>query len=232
MSTSKFTNPKERLRTYLENLKKVIKEALENFRGEEKAKDILNLAKTYVEDTEYFYNKEDYVTGLVTAAYAEGLLDALRILGYTDFKWLKRPRIRSVVVAGTFDLLHPGHIKFLEFASQYGKVTVIIARDENVEKFKNKKPILNEKERLSIVSAIKYVHEAILGRKEDIFSILTELKPDIIVLGPDQPIDENELKNYLKTQGIRAEVIRMSNRLASYSTSEIIRRVTSRYCNK
>lgn len=232
VSTIELTNPKERLRIYLENLRKVMNEALRNFKNGDKAKNILNLAKSYVDDTEYFYNKGDYITGLVTAAYAEGLLDALRILGYTEFKWLRKPRTKNVVVAGTFDILHPGHIKFLEFASRHGKVTVIIARDENVKKFKNKEPILNENERLNIISAIKYVHKAVLGRKGDIFSILTQLRPDIIVLGPDQPVDENKLKAYLNNQGIKAEVIKMPNRLANYSTSEIIKRITSKYCNR
>ncbi len=225
---SSHDSAKTRLSNYIEGVKKAYAEAVKNFRGNGKAREILDLAKTYIDDTVYYYEIGDYITGLVTVAYAEGLLDALRILGYTDFEWLRKERPKKVVVAGTFDIIHPGHIEFLKFASRYGKVTVIVARDANVQRFKGKKPVMSEEERLKVISAIKYVDRAVLGKEsEDIFSILIELKPDIVVLGPDQNVNESKLKEYLQAHGLNVEVIRMRNRLPNYSSSEIVRRIKS-----
>ena len=228
MLMSSHGDARTRLSNYIEGIRKAYSEAVKNFRGDGKAREILDLAKTYIDDTIYYYEIGDHITGLVTVAYAEGLLDALRILGYTDFEWLRRKMPKRVVVAGTFDIIHPGHIEFLKFASKYGRVTVIVARDVNVMRFKGKRPIMNEEERLKVISAIRYVDRAVLGKEsEDIFSILLELKPDIVVLGPDQRVDESELRRYLQGHGLNVEVIRMRNRLPNYSTSEIVKRIKS-----
>ena len=57
----------------------------------------------------------------------------------------------KVMIAGTFDLLHTGHLSLISTASQMGEVYVIIARDSTVEKFKGQKPIMPEEQRMEII---------------------------------------------------------------------------------
>ncbi|MDT7892370.1 MAG: adenylyltransferase/cytidyltransferase family protein [Thermoproteota archaeon] len=135
---------------------------------------------------------------------------------------------KKVMVSGTFEILHPGHIHLFKEASKLGKVYVVVARDENVRRFKKREPIVNEKQRLEVVKSVKYVHRALLGNPgENIFEIIKKIKPDIILLGPDQNVDENKLKEFLKENSINAEVRRLPKRIDKdlYDTSKIIKRI-------
>jgi len=135
---------------------------------------------------------------------------------------------KKIMVTGTFEILHPGHIHLFKEASKLGKVYVIVARDENVRRFKKREPIVNEKQRLEVVKSVKYVHRALLGNPgENIFEIIKKIKPDIILLGPDQNVDENKLKEFLKENSINAEVRRLPKRIDKdlYDTSKIIKRI-------
>ncbi len=90
-----------------------------------------------------------------------------------------------VVGTGTFDLLHPGHILYLEKSRALGdELIVIVARDINVKH--KPKPIVPEQQRLRMVSALRAVDHAILGSETDIFESIKLLKPDVITLGFDQ----------------------------------------------
>ncbi len=136
----------------------------------------------------------------------------------------------KVLVGGTFDILHPGHIFLLKEASKYGDVIVVVARDSTVKRVKGRDPIFNEKHRLMMVSSIKYVKEAILGKEStDILEIVEELKPDIIVLGPDQNLEEIIAKRFPEIK-----VIKLVKRVKFgelCSSSDIIRKILEIYCN-
>ncbi len=137
-------------------------------------------------------------------------------------------KTKKVMVTGTFEILHPGHIYLFKEASKLGKVFVVVSRDENVRRFKQREPIIGEKQRLEVVKSIKYVHRAMLGNPgENIFEIIKKIKPDIILLGPDQKVNEEGLKDFLVKNNINAEVRRLPKRLNNklYDTSKIIKRV-------
>ena len=132
-----------------------------------------------------------------------------------------------VVATGTFSVLHPGHITYLEEAGKLGdRLIVIVARDEFVRKRKNSCPI-PEQQRLAVVRALKPVDEAILGDTEDIFKPIEELKPDIIALGRDQDFKEEELEAELSRRGLKAKVIRVQGYWESEldSSKKIIARI-------
>lgn len=117
---------------------------------------------------------------------------------------------QRVVVGGTFDLIHPGHLYFLKKAREFGKLIVIVARDKNVERIKRHKPVIPERQRLAVVKGLKYVDEAILGSEsDDLLEIMKELKPDIIVLGPDQVFSEEDVQNELRSQGLNVKIVRI-----------------------
>jgi FAD synthetase len=95
----------------------------------------------------------------------------------------KKSRRRKVVLAsGVFDLLHLGHVKFLEEAKKAGgpnaKLIVIVARDSTVEKRKGMKPVIPENQRRALVESLKVVDEAILGYEDfSMERLLKKLNP-------------------------------------------------------
>jgi FAD synthetase len=126
-----------------------------------------------------------------------------------------KPRKKKVVLAsGVFDLLHLGHVKFLEEAKKAGgenaKLIVIIARDSTVEKTKGKKPIMSEDQRRTLVESLKVVDTAVLGYENlDIGEVIEKIKPDIIALGYDQADMEREVKSYVDKHRLNVKVVRI-----------------------
>jgi len=230
-----------RARKYIEGLKK----ALGTVRCDKvpgRCGDLLDAARRYTGDAEYYLEAGDCETALSAASYAEGLLDSLKYLGFEEPVWPDRSSIgqrlgQRVFVAGTFDLLHPGHVRLLRFASRLGKVYVVVARDSNVVRSKGKRPILSEKARLENVSSLKYVYRAMLGDEKDKLAPLRIIEPDIIVLGPDQPWDENELSRTASSiLGKKVSVVRYPGKEefepGLKSTTDIVRRICQgSYCS-
>lgn len=117
--------------------------------------------------------------------------------------------MKRVIVFGVFDLLHPGHLYFLQQAKKYGDhLTVIIARNERIVQEKTHKPLFNEEERLKLVGALKIVDQVLLGDKEGEWKIIKKLHPDVICVGYDQDINLikrcGEFKKTLKLIQIKA----------------------------
>ncbi len=101
----------------------------------------------------------------------------------------------KVVCAGTFDHFHPGHRDFLRQAKTLGEVlTVIVARDETVKRIKGFLPTHDEQVRKRNVEESGIPELVILGNLDtDLFQIIQELKPDVIALGYDQRVSEEEI---------------------------------------
>lgn len=149
----------------------------------------------------------------------------------------KTKKQRKVVLAsGVFDLLHMGHVKFLEAAKKLGgknsKLIVIVARDVNVEKIKKRKPIIPEKQRWALINSLKVVDEAILGYEIlDIAEIIKKISPDVIALGYDQKIMQTNVQKYLdKTRvDIKVVKIRKFQEDALDSSSKILRKIIEKF---
>ena len=92
-----------------------------------------------------------------------------------------------VWVNGTFDVLHIGHIKLLEFASQFGEVRVGIDTDERVKKLKGElRPINTIKDRIDFMNSIKYVNSSVsFSTDEELCDRIKEWNTDIIIIGDD-----------------------------------------------
>ena len=136
--------------------------------------------------------------------------------------------IRKVLIAGTFDILHPGHIFLINEAAKLGEVYVIVATDKNREKFSGKLPIISEEQRLEVIKNLKNVKEAKLGKKDNkILLAISEINPDIILLGPDQRFDIILLREALKKNGLgHIEVKRLNRYYDKYelNSSSMIKR--------
>ncbi|MFC7155198.1 adenylyltransferase/cytidyltransferase family protein [Halomarina halobia] len=139
----------------------------------------------------------------------------------------------TVVAQGTFDLLHPGHLHYLEQAAELGEVYVIIARRENVTH--KPKPVLPDRQRRDMVAALDPVDHAVLGHREDIFVPIEEIDPDVILLGHDQHHDPAAIAAALDERGIDCEVRRASGRDPRYegelfSTGDIVDAICRKRC--
>ena len=135
----------------------------------------------------------------------------------------------KIVVTGTFDILHPGHLEFFENAKKLAipsELWVVVARISSVSDFKKKNPILDEHTRLKMLNSLKVVDHALLGNEgPDKIKIMETLQPDFIVLGYDQWIDEEKLKAELVKRGLsNTQVIRLPKYGSNgYSSSTEIR---------
>jgi FAD synthetase len=132
-----------------------------------------------------------------------------------------------VLATGTFEILHPGHLLYLEEAKKLGdELFVVVARDETVKKRK-RTPIIPEEQRLRMISALKMVDKAILGSEKDMFEPLYSIKPDIVALGYDQAFDEEKLERELNKRGFHSKVIRIKkhNSNAFCKAEAIIKRI-------
>jgi len=110
----------------------------------------------------------------------------------------KRQDMKSkrVFVSGSFDMLHSGHVTFLKEASKYGELLVGMGSDYSIEKYKGKKPVCKEDERLFMVKAIRYVTEAWINSGEGPLDFIDDLEhtaPDIFICNQDQACEEKEL---------------------------------------
>jgi FAD synthetase len=110
---------------------------------------------------------------------------------------------KKVMIAGTFDIIHAGHIYFINEAAKLGDVYVIVSTDKNAERFKGQKPIVPEEQRLEVVQGLKNVKVAKLGRSDnDTLRTVEDFNPDLILLGPDQKYDIETLRMGLKKKGL------------------------------
>ena len=131
--------------------------------------------------------------------------------------------MKTVMCAGTFDIIHLGHLYYFSEARKYGdKLVVVVARDDTSEAFKGKKPTNNERTRLDNVRALEIVDRAVLGHHGDIFRIIEEIKPDVICLGYDQKVQKQQLDDELKKRSLKAEVIRIGSYMPNvYKSSKM-----------
>jgi len=120
----------------------------------------------------------------------------------------------TVLASGVFDLLHYGHIRFLEEAKRQGgpgaRLVVIVARDTTVERMKGRAPVIPEDQRRALVEALEAVDEALLGYEEmDLAAVIEKIRPDVIAVGYDQDDIERETRRIVEERGLGLRVVRI-----------------------
>jgi cytidyltransferase-like protein len=122
-----------------------------------------------------------------------------------------------VWVNGTFDVLHIGHIKLLEFASQFGEVRVGIDTDERVKQFKGElRPINNINDRIDFMNSIKYVNSSVsFSTDEELCDRIKEWNTDVIIIGNDYK-DKKVIGSHLVKEII------FFDKIDGYSSTKII----------
>jgi len=145
-------------------------------------------------------------------------------------------RRKIVLASGTFDLLHLGHVKYLEEAKKAGgknaKLIVIVATDRTVEKRKGRKPVMPEDHRKALVESLKVVDEAVLGYEDfDMSKVIQTIKPDVIAVGYDQNGIERKVRNTVKEKGFNVQIVKVGKfgKTELNSSLKIKKKVTELY---
>jgi FAD synthetase len=133
-------------------------------------------------------------------------------------------RRKVVLASGVFDLLHLGHVKFLEEAKKAGgpnsKLVVVVAKDRTVEKRKGKRPVIPENQRCALVASLKVVDEAMLGYISfDMEKVVERIKPDIIAVGHDSHLSslERAVRDLVETKGLKIRIVK----IGKFSSDEL-----------
>ena len=132
---------------------------------------------------------------------------------------------KIVLVGGCFDILHPGHIIFLEKSKQVGDVLVVMLEsDEKIKKIKGEnRPIHNQKARALVLKALKFVDEVILlpnlKTEKEYDQVIKKIKPDIIAVTFGDP-DIHHKKRSAKLVGAKLKFV--VRRLKNHATSSLL----------
>jgi rfaE bifunctional protein nucleotidyltransferase chain/domain len=124
----------------------------------------------------------------------------------------------KVWVNGTFDVLHIGHIKLLEFAGSLGVLRVGIDTDKRVKELKGPdRPFNNQEDRKFMLESLKYVDEVVLfDSREELIKSIKDYSPDIMIVGDDYKGQEVYGSEY-------AEELIFFGKLPEYSTTKILK---------
>lgn len=131
-----------------------------------------------------------------------------------------------ILVFGTFDYLHPGHINFFKQARSLARnpfLIVSVARNINVKRIKGKQPENIEKDRLALIKSCRLVDLAVLGDKTQYLSHILKLQPQIIALGYDQIAYTQNLQLELKKLGLEVKVVRLKAFKAKHHKTSVFK---------
>ena len=125
----------------------------------------------------------------------------------------------EVLVTGTFNIIHPGHIRLLEFAKRYGKVTVGINSDSYLIN-KYGEQTISLIDRTYALKALRYVDDVIVFFEEEPSKLIKNLKPKYYIKGPDYSIETLPELAAINAVGARL-IIHPTEK--EYSSSELVK---------
>lgn len=145
-------------------------------------------------------------------------------------KDLKSENKKIVFTNGVFDILHAGHVDYLNKAKQSGDILIVgLNSDNSVKRIKGKKrPVVNQNERAFIISNLKAVDYVTFFEEDTPEELITALVPDILVKGADWPIDKIVGKDIVLAHGGEVKTIKFVN---DQSTTNIIQMILDKYSN-
>jgi rfaE bifunctional protein nucleotidyltransferase chain/domain len=153
--------------------------------------------------------------GLLSPAETAALVDRLRAAGR-----------RIVFTNGVFDLLHPGHVRYLRHARSLGDALIVgVNADASVRRNKGPvRPINPERERAEVVAAVDGVDAAVIFEEDTPAEIIRLVQPDVLVKGGDWPADQIVGRDTVEARGGRVVLAEVE---AGFSTTAIIDRIRS-----
>jgi rfaE bifunctional protein nucleotidyltransferase chain/domain len=116
---------------------------------------------------------------------------------------LGRQGRRVVFTNGVFDILHPGHVRYLAEARRHGDALIVgVNSDRSVRAIKGpERPIHPEAERAEVITALASVDAAVVFDEDTPHEIITALQPDVLVKGADWPADQIVGRDIVEARG-------------------------------
>ena len=154
---------------------------------------------------------------ILSARHLQAALEPLRSAGK-----------QIVFTNGCFDLLHAGHVKYLQQARQLGDLLVLgLNSDASIRRLKGeKRPLLEETERAQILAALDCIDYLIIFDEDTPLDLLQLVRPDILVKGGDYSVDQVVGKDLVESYGGRVELIQF---VEGKSTTNIVEKIIQRY---
>jgi D-beta-D-heptose 7-phosphate kinase/D-beta-D-heptose 1-phosphate adenosyltransferase len=156
------------------------------------------------------------VARVLTATAAVALVQAMRAAGKT-----------IVFTNGVFDLLHPGHVRYLQSARALGDALIVgLNGDASVRRNKGAgRPINAEHERAEVLAGLSSVDAVVLFDDDTPAEIIRTLQPDVLVKGADWPADQIVGRDTVEARGGRVVRVTVEQ---GYSTSALVEKIRAR----
>jgi D-beta-D-heptose 7-phosphate kinase/D-beta-D-heptose 1-phosphate adenosyltransferase len=144
---------------------------------------------------------------------------------------LKTEHKKIVFTNGCFDLLHYGHVKYLEEAKRYGDILVVaVNSDSSIERIKGAgRPVVNQKDRLGVIAALASVDYVTLFNEDTPFKVIKALKPDVLVKGSDWKRTTIAGADFVCGYGGKVATVKL---IAGRSTSSMVKKIAQRFPDK
>ena len=135
---------------------------------------------------------------------------------------------KVVFTNGCFDIIHTGHVRYLNVAKGYGDVLVVaINSDDSVQRLKGpKRPIMTQEERAEVLAALGMVDYVTVFEEDDPHHVIAELMPDVLVKGGDWAVEQIIGRDIVEANGGKVYSIPY---IEGASTTGVIERVIERY---
>lgn len=137
---------------------------------------------------------------------------------------LRRDGVHVVFTNGAFDLLHPGHVRYLREARRHGGALIVgLNSDRSVSRNKGpERPITSERERAELLSALSSVDGVVIFDEDTPAEIIRLLQPDVLVKGADWPADQIVGRETVEARGGRVVRVPVEQ---GHSTTAIIGKI-------
>ncbi|HEX6464895.1 MAG TPA: D-glycero-beta-D-manno-heptose 1-phosphate adenylyltransferase [Vicinamibacterales bacterium] len=131
---------------------------------------------------------------------------------------------RIVFTNGVFDILHPGHVRYLQAARAHGDLLIVgLNSDASVRRNKGpKRPINSEEERAEVLAALACVDAVSVFDEDTPAEIIRRVQPDVLVKGADWPADQIVGRNTVEARGGRVVLEKVE---PGFSTTAIIEKI-------
>ena len=146
-------------------------------------------------------------------------------------KKIRNERKKIIFTNGCFDILHVGHVKFLEKAKSLGDVLIVgINNDSSVSRLKGLgRPLINDQERSKIVASLNSVDYVIVFNEDTPTELISQIKPDIHVKGGDYEIDNLPERSEVLKYGGKIEILPLYE---GKSTTNLIKKIRDDFRNE
>ncbi len=142
---------------------------------------------------------------------------------------LKKKGKKIVFTNGCFDILHVGHVRYLNDAKKYGDFLIVgINSDSSVRRIKGEnRPIIDEKARAEVVAGLDSVDMVIIFSEDTPYELIKTLEPDVLIKGGDWKEEEIVGADIVKRSGGKVLTVPY---ISGYSTTSIIEKIIRLYC--